>query len=584
MPDSRLVPTPAPSDLPTYTILVEGAEINSAYRLLSVMVTRELSRISQAEVVFLDGDVSTEDFPVSNTDDLIPGKAIEIQAGYHGNNETIFKGIIIKHAVKILKSEASTLIITIKHPAFITTLNRKNKVFRDKKDSDAIEEILGEASVDKEVELTNVQHESMVQYNATDWDFINLRAEANGKIIIPGNDKIIIKSPDLTAAPALSLYYGSSILEFEAEIDARKSFDSYISSTWSAADQELKTNEEFETTVASPQGNLAVSDLSSAIGTGNYDVFITAPVEEQEADELTKSKIVRNNLAKIRGRVKCIGIAGVNPGDIINLNGVGDRFNGRAFVSGVKHSIADGTWETDIQIGLSPVFYANLYDDINEKPASGSLPAVNGLQIAKVIALENDPAGEDRIEIKLPNINDSDSTCWARVATLDAGDTRGSFFRPELNDEVIVGFIDDDPRKAVVLGMLNSSSLPAPIAAADANNIKGFYTRSKMKVEFDDEKKIITIETPAGNTLVFSEEDSSISLIDQNSNKIKMTTDGINMESAKDISIKATGNVKIEGVNVTVKASASLKAEGSASAEVSASGTTTVKGSMVQIN
>jgi Rhs element Vgr protein len=584
MPENRLVPTPAASDLPTYTILVEGEEINSSYRLLSVMVTKELSRISQAEISLLDGDVSTEDFQVSNTDDLIPGKNIEIQAGYHGNNSTIFKGVIVKHAIRILQSEASTLNITVKHPAFISTLNRKNKVFKDKKDSEAIEEILGDAGLDKEVEATNVQHESLVQYNATDWDFINLRAEANGKIVIPANDKILIKAPVLSSEPVLSLYYGSSIIEFEAEMDARKAFTNYISSTWNASDQEVNTAEEPETAVASPQGNLAVSDLASAIGIDDFNIFITAPVVEQEADELAKAKILRHNLAKIRGRVKCNGIAAIEPGDLVNLNGVGDRFNGHAFVSGVSHSIAEGNWVTDIQIGLSPVYYANQFDDINEKPASGVLPAVNGLQVAKVIKLENDPEGENRVEVKLPQLSESDSTCWARVATLDAGNERGSFFLPDLDDEVIVGFIDDDPRKAVVLGMLNSSRMPAPVTAADANHIKGFYTRSKMKVEFDDEKKIITIETPAGNKMIFSEEDTSILINDQNANKILMNTDGISMESAKDIAIKATGDVKIEGINISLKANASLKAEGSASAEVSASGTTTIKGGMVQIN
>ena len=34
---------------------------------------------------------------------------------------------------------------------------------------------------------------------------------------------------------------------------------------------------------------------------------------------------------------------------------------------------------------------------------------------------------------------------WARVATLDAGNDRGTFFRPEVDDEVVLGFFHDDP-------------------------------------------------------------------------------------------------------------------------------------------
>ena len=105
-----------------------------------------------------------------------------------------------------------------------------------------------------------------------------------------------------------------------------------------------------------------------------------------------------------------------------------------------------------------------------------------------------------------------------------------------------------------------------------------------MKVEFDDEKVSMTFTTPAGNTIKVDEDEGKILIEDQNSNKIEMSGDGIKMESPADISIKATGDVKIEGVNVEISASASMKASGSAGAELSSSGSTKVQGSMVQIN
>jgi len=55
-------------------------------------------------------------------------------------------------------------------------------------------------------------------------------------------------------------------------------------------------------------------------------------------------------------------------------------------------------------------------------------------------------------------ISTSDDGIWARISTLDAGKQRGTFFRPEIGDEVIVGFLNDDPRYPVVLGMVNSSA------------------------------------------------------------------------------------------------------------------------------
>jgi len=139
--------------------------------------------------------------------------------------------------------------------------------------------------------------------------------------------------------------------------------------------------------------------------------------------------------------------------------------------------------------------------------------------------------------------------------------------------------------------MVHSSFNPAPEPAKDENHRKGYVSREKMKFNFDDETKIITFETPAGNRVVISEEDKCIKLEDQNGNKITMDENGIRIESIKELTLKATTDLKIEGMNMTAKASASFKAEGSASAEISGastsvkgSGIVVIQGGMVQIN
>ena len=112
-----------------------------------------------------------------------------------------------------------------------------------------------------------------------------------------------------------------------------------------------------------------------------------------------------------------------------------------------------------------------------------------------------------------------------------------------------------------------------------------------MKFTFDDDKKIITLETPGGNKITLSDEDKGIILQDQNGNKITMDDNGIKIESIKDMGFKATGDTKIEGMNMNLKGSAAFKAEGAATAEVSGANTTIkgsastiIQGGMVQIN
>lgn len=159
-----------------------------------------------------------------------------------------------------------------------------------------------------------------------------------------------------------------------------------------------------------------------------------------------------------------------------------------------------------------------------------------------------------------------------------------AFFLPEVNDEVIVGFLNDDPRNPVILGMVNSSAKPAPLPPGNDNHEKGFVTRSEIKLLFDDDKVSMTIATPNGNTLVISDEKGGIRVADENSNSILLDSSGISIESASDIKLKATGDITLEGMNVTAKATASFKAEGSTGAELSSGTSTVVKGSIVQIN
>ena len=138
----------------------------------------------------------------------------------------------------------------------------------------------------------------------------------------------------------------------------------------------------------------------------------------------------------------------------------------------------------------------------------------------------------------MPTVDTEAEGTWARMASLDAGNERGSFFRPEIGDEVVLGFLNDDPRDAVILGMLNSSDKPAPVKAQDDNHEKGFYTRDKLKLVFNDDLKSIRFETPKGNVVQLSEEKGHIFVADENGNKVELNTDGIAMESARDITIK----------------------------------------------
>lgn len=581
MAEGSVIQTSKSADLVTHKLLVDGQELSKKYQVKTISIEKEVNRISTAKIILIDGEPSKQDFELSNEELLIPGAEIEITAGYHSDEETVFKGIVIKHNIKI-RTNGSYLILECKDEAVKLTIGRKSKYFYENKDSGIIEEIIDSYGIDKEVEVTNYEHKELVQYNVSDWDFIVSRAQANGKLCFVDDGKLSIKKPDFSATEIETVTFGATMLDLDAEIDARHQIDKVTSYSWNYADQEIVEIEAANPAV-SLNGNIESSDLSSVIALENLELRHGGALSTTEMQDWSDAKWMFQQLSKIRGRVKFQGIAAVKPGTILKLQGVGDRFNGKVYITAINHHISEGNWTVDAQFGINPRWFSETYD-INSMPASGLLSGICGIQVGIVSQLEEDPDGENRILVQIPIVNSEEQGIWCRVASLDAGENRGAFFLPEISDEVIVGFINDDPNDGVVLGMLHSSAKPAPLTASDDNHEKGFITRSEMKVLFDDDKKSISIETPAGKKIVLDEDAGSIVVEDDNSNVITIDSSGIAIESASDINLTASGDVNIEGTNVNITANAQFKAEGSAGVEMSSSATATLKGSLVQIN
>lgn len=588
MPDI-LIPNNSKHDVATYKIVVDNTEVDPSYQVMSLSIHKELNRVSTASLVFRDGDAALQTFPLSNKTDFVPGKKIEISIGRDGLNKSAFKGIIIKHAVKVKANGNTELHVECMDVAVKMTIGRKSKYFQNVKDSDVFDDLLSTYGIRSDPETTTLKHQELVQHNVTDWDFMLLRAEANGMLVNVDDGSIKIAKPAI-GNEVLQVNYGSSILEFEAEMDARFQYKSVNAESWDYSNQQLFTADTSSSSFAE-QGNITSEDLAQAISPDKFDMHHSGHLLEQELKDWTESIMLRSRLAKIRGRARFTGFSGIKPADTLKLSGVGDRFNGKAFVTAVRQEIGDGTWETQVQFGLDPKRYVFLHNDINEAPSAGLVGAIRGLQIGIVVQLESDPDGQDRILVRVPVIDSAGQGIWTRIASLDAGNERGAFFMPEIGDEVIVGFINDDPRHPVVLGMLHSSNKPAPISPADNNNEKGFTTRSKMHLSFNDDTKTIVIDTPAGNSITIDEKSMKIEIKDQNENKITMEQTGITMESPLNIDVKAGAvltlsggtSLSISAPSLSVKADASVSIEG-AVAKVTSSGITEISGSLVKIN
>lgn len=577
------LPHQSTTELPTFTVLVDGTPLDLTIEVLAITVETGVNRIPKAVLILKDGNPAEEDFPISNEDLFAPGAEVIINAGYVSLEAEIFTGVVVRHGVEFEQDTGPVLTVECWDEAVKMTITRNNKYYYDKPDSDIITELIEAHGLTAEVTATDVTHTEMVQHYCTDFDFTITRAEFNGMLAFISAGTVKIDKPDLAASPKFDLMYGHNLYDFKAEMDSRFQYPAVKSYSWDYSAQEL-IEKEGSVDSFTEQGDISSDDLSAEMGIDHLHLQHIGRVPDEELETWANATLLRSRMAKIKGHARFQGLADVFPGDVVNLDGVGNRFNGPVFVSAVLHEITGANWETEIDFGLSKDWLYERYDDLSDTPSSGLIPGIHGLAIGKVKNIHEDPDGEYRVQVWMPTISTEEDGIWARVATLDAGDGRGTFFRPELEDEVILGFLNGDPRDPVILGMLHSSSLPSPLEPAEENAEKGIVTKSGIKLLFEDEKIEFTIETPNGNTLVLSDDQGSITLEDENGNTIEMTSDGITLSSAKDLILEASGDVKVSGTNVEIAANANFKAEGAGGAEVSTSATAVLKGSIVQIN
>lgn len=577
--------------VPSFSVMVGGQDVAAKYGIVSFMVSRHVNRINMARLVLHDGSASKQEFELSSKKLFKPGEKITIKAGYAQKEKTIFKGIVVKHSIKAPLHGNSVITLELRHEAIKMTVIRKNKYHKKTSDMLALKSLLSDNGITGKIDPTAADTEKeLVQYYCTDWDFLVSRAEANGLLVFCNDDNVSVSKPiPVPTGLPLILTYGDNIVEFEGEYDARRQVKKATARSWSSKQQKIKKKNSLPGVdkVASP-GNWTGDEISKALELNEVQLQHSGAVEDAELQAWAGNVLMRSRLSKVNGRVRIYGTNAVKPGDIVKLGGLGERFNGFAFVGGVVHGYdVKGTWTTDIYIGLDNEAFAEKYSNIMDRPSAGLLPGMNGLLVGVVTKIAQDPGNEFRIKVRVPVISEDEEGVWARVASFDAGNERGMLFRPEVNDEVILGFINDDPRDPVILGMMHSSKnkVPADLKATEQqNNIKGLVTKSKIKLLFDDQKKKVTVETPGKNSIVIDDEKKSITLKDQNGNKIIMDDKGITIDSAKDITLKAKKDIKMEGANINAKAKSQFKAEGSSGAELSSSAQAVIKGGVVKIN
>ncbi|VEN73040.1 conserved hypothetical protein [Candidatus Desulfarcum epimagneticum] len=620
---------------PTVTITSGGKKLKLKDQNIAwIDIRKKANRIPSATLLLMEGGKSKDWFELSDGSSFEPGKEVEIklrvegEKGTVGKDQSVFKGIVVRHAVQA-RSGGFFLKVDMKDKAVKLTTLKKSRIFKkDKKDKDFVEEAIKDGASVKKVSGMDLKHTGeMVQYNATNWDFILSRAEANGCWVMAEEGKITIDSPSTLGGKSekhkfenVDVFFD---LELEADIGAQVKKIKSVS--WDIKKQKLSSPKS-ATAVNGKMGNLKADKGAKAMGAQSDMLVGATDLSPTEIKAWADAKMRKTRMAMMKGRITLPGSPKVKVGEVLKISKVGKRFNGKGLISGVRHYVDPKGWRTDIQVGGDAEWFYERRD-IVDPPAAGLLPGVSGLQIGIVDKYEKDDLARNRVRVKIPAVNEKD-VVWARIASIDSGKERGFFFRPEKGDEVVLGFFAGDPRQPVILGGMHNDINKPPVAAEDIkdkNFKKGIFTKEKLKIAFNEEVKEVTIATPKENFITLTEDteedkagiiwtdqnknviktdkktitiknekgesvvmepeknitlkdskgnkavlecDNGITVEDKDGSKITINSDGITLDSASDVTIK--------GANITLEGSGDIKVEGS--------GNVTAKGSAVELN
>ena len=260
---------------------------------------------------------------------------------------------------------------------------------------------------------------------------------------------------------------------------------------------------------------------------------------------------------------------------------------------------------------MSPSGLANQLSDLfTNNEAKGN---VFSLTLATVVNI-SDEQNLNRVQCLPLGSNDNELTDWCYVMTPMAGKERGLFLFPQVDDLVVLGYLENDVHRPIVLGSFWTTDSMPPFTVQDGK-AEDYCLKTPQKVALtlhdEDQKQKLTITMPSGIVIEIDDEQQTVTTKNQGGDtaltmkmkdgeielaaKKKLTLSAgkttITLEDSGDITLKGNGDVSLDGKGINVKAQGSVSLKGMDIAvqatkdlALKSSGTAALKGSLLKLN
>lgn len=468
--------------------------------------------------------------------------------------------------------------------------------------------------------LSGVAYEYVMQYNQSDWDFLWARAQLLGYQIFADGTKLNFSpASSLRHTAPVKLAWGENLRSFKPRFVDAGAVTGAQAYGWDADKKEGVT--------ASSIPSQTQSDAASSPGVGKGrkggakslsskpKEHVISPVVRTQliAKALAKASFLQHESHYVRASGEADGDPTLLAGCKAEIKNVGVRFSGTYFVTQARHIYRSGRYKVEFEIsGRNPYTLGHLTGQDPE------LSKIYGAVIALVTDIQ-DPNLDGRVKVKYPWMPKGSagdiSSGWARMASPGGGKSRGIYFTPEVNDEVLVVFEQGDVNYPYIVGALwNKKDKPPEgpegkaLEAGKVNQriIKSrsghvvvlddtpgkekitIYDKQKNGIEIDSVKNEMTIKTKGdlifdvgGKFIMNSKLDFAIE--SKTKGSIKATTK-LELESSAAASLKAGASALELQVATAALKSAVVDIQANAKASVKGSAMVEIQGALVKIN
>lgn len=461
------------------------------------------------------------------------------------DEKPLFSGYLVQKRIQV-KGKHWTLKLEARHALQKLTLLPHSRVFHQHDDNTVLKELLQSAGVkliQEAGEQLGSKHDQLVQFRLSDWQFIRSRLLSTNCWLLPDatSDGVVIRPLSDAAKAPRTLARNSrdyTLYEINLSFDNRFTLDSLSLRGWDIAAQRLTTEEKSQASAFRPW----IPDVKAEHPRSwqqNYTLAFSV-MPEGALNTLSKSWLNHQQMTGVQGHIVLAGTRDFAPGDSLTLSRFGAGLDGTAILSGVNQQFdAQNGWLSELVIGM---------------PASMLEPVqpVRSLHIGTVADFTTDPQHLDRIAIHLPALNLPDSVIYARLSKPWASKASGFCFYPEPGDEVVVGFIDSDPRYPMILGAMHNPKNTAPFPPDEKNNRKGLVVRNNGNAQalmIDTDEKTLTLMA-ADNTIALTC-DGHITV--STPKTLQFNADTLHLQADSNLSIDGKQQVEITSTKINMK-------------------------------